>query len=123
MHFKHSIEDAVYGQVEQEIEYDNRNEELSDYVTCCDHEVSDGNDYFCAFEEANAEERDLIKRLHEINNKERTRLPSLRSGEKGKLYAAVKKVATVMGKVNLSTITGTNNLIYCGAALVTEVLG
>ena len=28
-----------------------------------------------------------------------------------------------MGKVNLSNITETNNLIYCGAALVTEVLG
>ena len=91
-------------------------------MTGCDHEVSDGNDYFCAFEEANAEERDLIKRLNEINNRERTRLPSLRSVEKGKLYAAVKKVDTVMGKVNLSNITETNNLIYCGAALVTEIL-
>ena len=113
---KQSIKDAVYGQVEQEIEYENRSEELSDYVTGCDREVSDGNDYFCAFEETNAEERDFIKRLYEINNRERTRLPSLRSVEKRKLYTAVKKVNTMLGKVKLSNITETNDLIYCGAA-------
>ena len=28
-----------------------------------------------------------------------------------------------MGKVKLNTITETNDLIYCGAALVTEMLG
>ena len=64
--------------------------------------ISDGNDCFCAFEEANAEERDLIKRLNEMNNRERTRLPSLRSTEKGNLYAAAKKVDMWRshGKVN-----------------------
>jgi len=121
---KQSIEDAVYGQIEQEVEYENRSEELSDYVTSCGHEVPDGNnDYFYAIEEVNDEERDLIKRLNEINKRERTRLPSLRGIEKGKLYAAVNKIDIVMGKVKLSNITETNNLIYCGAALVTETLG
>jgi len=120
---KQSIEDAVYGQIEQEVEYENRSEELSDYVTSCGHEVPDGNDYFYAIEEVNDEERDLIERLNEMNKRERTRLPSLRGIEKGKLYAAVNKIDIVMGKVKLSNITETNNLIYCGAALVTETLG
>ena len=118
-----SIEDAVYGQIEQEIEYENRSEEFGDYMTSCGHEVPDGNDYFYAIEEVNDEERDLIKLLNEINKRERTRLPSLRGIDKGKLYAAVNKIDIVMGKVKLSNITETNNLIYCGAALVTETLG
>ena len=88
-----------------------------------DHEVFDGNDYFCAFEEANAEERDFINRLNEINSMERARLPSLRSAEKGKLYTALKKVDTIMGKIKLSNITESNELMCCGAALVTEILG
>ena len=119
---KQSIEDAVYGQLEQEIEYENRSEELSDYMSNCGNEVPDGNDYLYAIEEVIDEERDLIKRLNEINKRERTRLPSLRGIEKGKLYAAVKKFDIVMGKVKLSNITETNNLIYCGAALATETL-
>ena len=59
---KQSIEDALYGQIEQEIEYENRSEELSDYMTSCGHEVPDGNDWFYAIEEVNDEERDIIKR-------------------------------------------------------------
>ena len=119
---KQSIEDAVYGQIEQEIEYENRSEELSDYMSSCGNEVPDGNDYLYAIEEVIDEERDLIKRLNEINKRERTRLPSLRGIEEGKLHAAVKKFDIVMGKVKLSNITETNNLIYCGAALATETL-
>ena len=75
---KQSIEDAVYGQIEQEVEYEKRSEERSDYMTSCGHEVPNGNDHFYAIEEVNDEERDLIKRLSEINKRERTRLPSLR---------------------------------------------
>ena len=43
---KQSIEDAIYGQIEQEIEHENRSEESSDYITSCDHEVPDCSDYF-----------------------------------------------------------------------------
>ena len=32
---KHSVEDALNGLVEQELEYENRSEGLSDYVTGC----------------------------------------------------------------------------------------
>ena len=108
------------GKIEHESEYENRSKELNGYMTSCGHEVPDENDYFYAIEEVNDEERNLIKCL---NKRERTRLPSLRGIEKGKLYAAPKKIDIVMGKVKLSNITETNNLIYCGAALVTETLG
>ena len=43
---KQSIEDAVYGQIEQEIEHENRSEESSDYITSCGHEVPDCSYYF-----------------------------------------------------------------------------
>ena len=50
-------------------------------------------------------------------------MPSLRGIWKGKFYAAVRKIDIVMGKVKLSNITETNNLIYFGAALVTATIG
>ena len=53
----------------------------------------------------------------------RTRLPSLRGVEKGRLYKVVKKVDSVMDKIKVYSITETNDLIYCGAALMTEMLG
>ena len=53
-----SIEDAVYGQIQHEIDYENRSEELSDYMTSFGHEVPGGNDYFYAIEVVNDEKRD-----------------------------------------------------------------
>ena len=55
---KQSIEDALYGQIEQDIVYENRTEDLSDYVVSFDHEVSNSNDYYFAVEEVNDEERE-----------------------------------------------------------------
>ena len=123
---KRSIEDASYGQieqVEQGIEHENRNEEIADHVTDVSHEGANRSDYFSVDEEVSDEEQNLIERLNEISKKDRIRLPSLRGVEKGKLYAAVKKVDNVIGKIKVSNITETNDLIYCGAAMVTEMLG
>ena len=88
-----------------------------------DRDDANRNGYFSVDEEVTDEEKNLIERLNEISKKDRARLPSLRGVEKGKLYAAVKEVDNVMGKIKVNNITETNGLIYCGAAMVTEMLG
>ena len=57
------------------------------------------------------------------NNNNRTILPALRGIDKTKLYAAVKKIDDILGKIKVKSISETNNLIYCGAVLVTEMVG
>ena len=120
---KRSIEDASYGQIEQGIQHENRDEEIVDHETDVGHEGANRNFYFSVDEEVTDEEKNLIERLNEISEKDIVRLPSLRGVEKGKLYAAVKKVDNVIGKIKVNNITETNDLIYCGAAMVTEMLG
>ena len=120
---KRSIEDASYGQREQGIQHENRDEEIVDHETDVGHEGANRNVYFSVDEEVTDEDKNLIERLNEISKKDRVRLPSLRGVEKGKLYAAVKNVDNVIGKIKVNNITETNDLIYCGAAMVTEMLG
>ena len=91
-------------------------------MTGVGHEGANRNGYFSVDEEVTDEEKNLIERLNKIS-KDRVSLPSLRGVEKGKLYAAVKKVDNVIGKMKVNNITETNDLIYCGAAVVTEMLG
>ena len=71
--------------------------------------------------EAKDEEKILLNRLNEINKNNRTILLALR--DKTKLYAAVKKIDDKLGKIKVKSITETNDLIYCGAVLVTDMVG
>ena len=73
--------------------------------------------------ELSEEEQGLFIRMEEILNSERIRLPSLRGINKGKLKSTVKKVDTLMSKIEADNITTTNDIIYAGAALVTEMVG
>ena len=73
--------------------------------------------------EAKDEEKILLNRLNEINKNNRTILPALRDIDKTKLYAAVKKIDDILGKIKVKSITETNDLIYCGAVLVTDMVG
>ena len=49
--------------------------------------------------EAKDEEKILLNRLNEINKNNRTILPALREIDKTKLYAAVKKIDDILGKI------------------------
>ena len=42
--------------------------------------------------------------------------------DKTKLYAAVKKIDDILGKIKVKSITETNDLIYCEAVLVTDMV-
>ena len=69
------------------------------------------------------EEQEWLVWMDEILKLERTRLPCLRGINKGKLKSAVKKVDILLGKIEVGNITTTNDIIYAGAALVTEMVG
>lgn len=58
-----------------------------------------------------------------MNNKEKRRVPNLRTDNKQKLRLEVEKVNNLLEKINSPDITTTNNLIYAGAVVVTERLG
>ena len=124
---KRSIEDALYGQIGQRIDHENRREERIDHVTVVGYEGADRNSYFSVNKEVPNEEKNLIERLNEISKKNRVRLPSLRGVEKAKFCiqhtAAVRKVDNVMGMFQVNNITETDDLIYWWAAMVTEMLG
>ena len=64
----------------------------------------------------------LLNRLNEINKNNRTVLPALRDIDITKLYAAVKKIDDIHGKIKVKSITETNDLIYCGTVLVTDMV-
>ena len=65
----------------------------------------------------------LIQKLEIIRSNERKRLPSLRGIDRKRLLNTVEKVDEVLGRIRVSDITDVNELIYCGAALVTDIVG
>ena len=69
------------------------------------------------------EEKLLMEKLKEFGGQQRERLPTLKGVDSKKLKEAVNKVNAVLGKVQVKDITHVNDLIYGGAALVTEVVG
>ena len=70
------------------------------------------------------EEKLLVDRIKEImNDAERKRIPALKGISKKKILDELKKVDTVLGKMESGNVTSTNDLIYAGAAVVTERLG
>ena len=73
--------------------------------------------------EPSIEEVDLIEKLEEILQQERERLPSLRGINRGKLRDITKKVNAVLEKIETNDITKTNDLMYAGALLVTDLVG
>ena len=68
-------------------------------------------------------QKGILQQLNEIQGKERKRLPALRGVESKRLSDAVNTVDEVLSKVKVTDITEVNDQIYCGAALVTEMLG
>ena len=68
-------------------------------------------------------QKGILQQLNEIQGKERKRLPALRGVERKRLSDAVNTVDEVLRKVKVTDITEVNDLIYRGAALVTEMLG
>ena len=73
--------------------------------------------------ELDEKQKGILQQLNEIQGKERKRLPALRGVERKRLSDAVNTVDEVLSKVKVTDITEVNDLIYCGAALVTEILG
>ena len=71
----------------------------------------------------NENEKIILQQLNEIKERERKRLPALRGVERRRLIDIVNRVDVVLGKVKVADITELNDLIYCGAALVTEIIG
>ena len=65
----------------------------------------------------------MLNRLNEINKNNRTILPALKDIDKTKLYAALKKIDDILGKIKVKSITETNDPIYYGAVLVTDMVG
>ena len=68
--------------------------------------------------ELSPEEIEVIKKLEEILQKERERLPSLREINRRKLKEVTKKVDAVLKKIETNDITTTNNLVYAGWLLI-----
>ena len=73
--------------------------------------------------ELSPEEIEVIKKLEEILQKERERLPSLREINRRKLKEVTKKVDAVLKKIETNDITTTNDVMYAGAAAVTDLVG
>ena len=73
--------------------------------------------------ELSPEEVEVIKNLEEILQKERERLPSHREIDRRKLKEVTKKVDAVLEKIKTNDITTTNDLMYAGAAVVTDLVG
>ena len=69
------------------------------------------------------EDREILKMMMEIRKKPRTRLPLMRGVDCAKLIETVKKVDSVLGKLEIDNITDTNDTICYGAAIVCEILG
>ena len=65
----------------------------------------------------------MLNRLNEIIKNNRTILSALRDIDKTKLYAAVKIIDDILGKIKVKSINESNDLIYCGAVLVTDMVG
>ena len=69
------------------------------------------------------EDREISKMMIEIRKKPRARLPAMRGVDRAKLNETVKKVDSVLEKLEIYNITDTNDTIYYGAAIVCEILG
>lgn len=69
------------------------------------------------------DERKVYELLERKLSVERTRLPPLRGVDRRKLQNAVGKVDVVLGKIRTNNITTTNDLLYAGAAVVTDMIG
>ena len=65
----------------------------------------------------------MIKKLEEILQKERERLPSHRGIDRRKFNEVTKKVDAVLEKIEINDITTTNDQMYAGAAVVTYLVG
>ena len=61
----------------------------------------------------------ILQQLNEIQGRERKRLPALKGVERRRLSHAMNTADEVLSRVNVTDITEVNDLIYCGAALVT----
>ena len=73
--------------------------------------------------EVSPEETSIIEKMESILKKEKVRLPPLRGIDKDKVKKAVQKVNAVLAKVMPKDISATNDLLYAGAAVVTEMVG
>ena len=70
------------------------------------------------------EDMTMLEKMCNVLLKEtRERLPPLRGIEKHRLLEATRKVDKVMNKIDFGNITELNDLVYAGAAVVTEMLG
>ena len=70
------------------------------------------------------EELEIATRLQDvINEEERRRIQSLKSVQRQKLMAEVKKMDDLLNKIQSQNISYTNELIYAAAIVVTERLG
>ena len=74
--------------------------------------------------EMTVDEREIVRRIEEIMlESDRRRLPALKGVGKRKIQIEVKKVDSVLKKIESENITSTNSLVYAGAVVVTERLG
>ena len=69
------------------------------------------------------EETSIIEKMESILKKEKVRLSPLRGIDRDKVKKAVQKVKAVLAKVVPKDISATNDLLYAGAAVVTEMVG
>ena len=69
------------------------------------------------------EEKLLMEKIKDFGRQQRERLPPLKGVDSKKLKEVVNKVNAVLGKVQVKDITHVNDLMYGGAALVTEMVG
>ena len=70
-----------------------------------------------------AEEYDIVNRISEKIGTKRQRLPSLKGTNRARLNEIVHKVDSVIGKITSESITDTDDIIYGGAAVATEMIG
>ena len=69
------------------------------------------------------EDMTILEKMRNVLSKEtRERLPPLRRIEKQRLLGATRKVDEVLDKIEVGNITELNDLVYTGAAVVTEML-
>lgn len=69
------------------------------------------------------EESLIIEKMENILKKEKVQLPPLRGLQQDKVKNAVQKMDAVLAKLVSKDISATNNLLYAGAAVVTEMVG
>ena len=142
---KRSIDDAEYGQVvnvieggterrmEDEIENQEADPTTNNNVTNRQGDECTGEQLTYEYEihpdiwydetSVTEEEKLLIEKIKDFGRQQRERLPPLRGIDSKKLKEVVSKVNAVLGKVQVEDITHVNDLMYGGAALVTDMVG